>query len=65
MPKYPQVEVQLTGEDSNIFFVIGKVRQAMRQAGISQEEAQKFTSEATSGDYDNGLATCMKWVTVK
>jgi len=63
MPKYPDIEVQLSGEDGNVFFIIGRVRKAMRRAGIPAAEIEVFTDEAKSGDYDNALQTCMKWVT--
>lgn len=62
--KYPEITVQLVGEDGNAFSVIGKVRKALRRAGISDEVIQQFTDEATSGDYDNVLMTCMNWVEV-
>jgi len=62
--KYPEIEVQLTGQDGNAFAVIGAVRKALRRAGIGQDEIALFTNEATAGDYDHLLATCMKWVVV-
>ena len=62
--RYPDIEVQLTGEDGNAFGIIGRVRRALRQAGVSADEVQGFTDEATAGDYDHLLATCMRWVTV-
>lgn len=63
-PKYPEIEVQLSGEDGNAFSVIGRVQKALRRGGVSQEEQDEFRKEATSGDYDNVLATAMKWVEV-
>lgn len=63
-PKYPQIEVQLTGEDGNAMFIIGKVRRALNRAGVSQDEVNDFVTEAMSGDYNNVLVTCMKWVEV-
>ncbi len=62
--KYPDIKVQLVGEDGNAFVVLGKVLRAMRRAGIDQDELDAFQKEATSGDYDHLLQTCMKWVTV-
>lgn len=38
---------------------------AMRQAGLSQEERDAFYAEATSGNYDHLLATCMEWFEVE
>jgi len=63
-PKYPEVVVQLTGEDGNAFAIIGAVNRALREAEVSVEECQKFLDEAKSSDYDNLLRTAMKWVTV-
>ncbi len=62
--KYPDVEVQLTGEDGNAFFIIGRVQRALRAAGVDSDEIAAFQTEATSGDYNNVLATAMRWVNV-
>lgn len=62
-PIYPDVEVQLTGEDGNAFFIMGRVRKALRDAGATDEEIQRYTDESQSGDYDNVLRTAMRWVT--
>lgn len=64
MMKYPEIEVQLTGEDGNAFAVLGKVRKALRRADVPQEEIEQFTKEATSGDYDHLLGVCIEWVNV-
>jgi len=61
--RYPEIEVQLTGHDGNALAVLGAVRSALRRAGHA-EEARQFTAEATSGDYEELLRTCMRWVTV-
>lgn len=63
-PKYPDVHVQLTGEDGNAFFIIGRTTGALREAGCDQEEINQFITEAESGDYDNVLQTVMRWVDV-
>lgn len=62
--KYPDVEVQLTGEDGNAFLIIGRVSKALRSSKVPDEEIDAFRNEAMSGDYDNVLQTCMRWVTV-
>ena len=63
-PKYPDVKVQLSGEDGNAFLVLGKVQKELRRAGVSADECQAFLDEATEDDYDHLLRTCMAWVTV-
>jgi hypothetical protein len=60
-PKYPNVTVQLSGEDGNAFFIIGRALAAARRAGVPSAELDVFANEAMSGDYDNVLRTCMKW----
>lgn len=62
--KYPKVEVRLSGEDGNAFFIIGRTSAALRRAGVSQEEITAYREEAESGDYDNVLQTTMRWVSV-
>lgn len=64
-PKYPNIKVQLVGEDGNAFAILGSVRKAMRRANLLKSEMDAFTAEATSGDYDHLLQTCMKWVEVE
>jgi hypothetical protein len=61
--RHPDIEVQLTGRDGNAFAVLGAVRKALVEAG-HQDEVDEFFAEATSGDYDHLLGTCMRWVTV-
>jgi len=63
--KYPNVKVKLTGTDGNAFAIMGKVSQALRKADVSKEERDAFFAEATAGDYDHALQTCMKWVDVR
>lgn len=62
--KYPEIEVELTGEDGNAYAILGAVRKALHRAGISVEEQSAFHKEATSGDYDHVLQTAMRWVEV-
>ena len=50
MPKFPDVEVELTGHDGNAFFILGKVKQALRQADASKEQLDEFHTDAISGD---------------
>jgi hypothetical protein len=62
--KYPNIEVELIGENGNAFYVVGKVQKALRRAGVPAEEITEFANEAMSGDYDHLLQTCMRWVEV-
>ncbi len=62
--KYPNIKVQLSGKDGNAFVIIGSVTRALRKNKVPAEEVSLFQKEATSGDYNDLLATCMKWVDV-
>ena len=59
--KYPEVEVQLSGEDGNAFFIMGRASRAARRAGLTQDQIDEFLKEAKSGDYDHVLQTCMQY----
>lgn len=63
--RFPQVSVRLVGEDGNAFAILGRVARALRAGGASTEDVRAFTAEATSGDYTQLLATCMRWVEVE
>lgn len=62
--KHPEVEVELVGNDGNAFSILANVRRSLRKAGVPQSEIDEFVNEATSGDYDHLLQTCIRWVTV-
>lgn len=62
--KYPDIEVELTGQDGNAFMILGLVQKALRRAGVDPEEITEFYNEATSGDYDHLIQTAMRWVQV-
>jgi hypothetical protein len=63
-PKFPDVSVQLTGQDGNVFFIIGKVSKALREAG-HVDQVTEFVNEVTDTDsYEAALAVVMQWVEV-
>lgn len=64
MTRYPDVEVQLTGEDGNAFAIMGAVRRALRTHGVSHEEINQYSEESMAGDYDHLIQTAMRWVNV-
>lgn len=63
-PKFPEIVVQLSGEDGNAFAILGRVSKALRRAGHG-DAVKAFMDEATSGDYDHLLNTAMQFVTVE
>ncbi|AHK12040.1 hypothetical protein Hosp_086 [Mycobacterium phage Hosp] len=64
-PKYPEVEVELLGQDGNGFGIVAKVQRALRQAGVPNETVREYVNEATDGDYDNLLAVTGQWITIR
>lgn len=63
-PKFPDVQVQLSGEDGNAFMIAGRVSTALKRAG-HRDEAEEFFKEALSGNYDHVIQTAMAWVDVQ
>jgi hypothetical protein len=52
----------LIGIDGNAFVIMGTVKAALRRAGASPDYISAYISAATSGDYDNVLATSMAYL---
>ncbi|MFN4091094.1 MAG: hypothetical protein ACK4QW_18895 [Alphaproteobacteria bacterium] len=63
--RYPNITVTLTGQDGNAFAILGRCRQAARDAGLSDEEIAAFMDEAMTGDYDHLLQTAMRWFEIR
>jgi hypothetical protein len=63
MSKYP-VNVQLSGNDGNAFYIMGAVSKALRRHGVPKSEVDQYLAESMSGDYDHLLQTAMEWVEV-
>ena len=61
----PRPTVKLLGEDGNSFFIVGRVRRALRDAGASEDYLKKFMADANSGDYNHMLQTVMEYVEVE
>lgn len=59
--KYPDIEVQLVGTDGNAYAILGRVSQALKDAGVDPDP---YLAEAMSGDYDNLLRVSTQWVSV-
>lgn len=59
--KYPNVNIRLVGLDGNAFGILGRCQVAARKAGLTRIEINEFLDEATSGDYNHLLRTCMKY----
>lgn len=59
------VKVRLVGEDGNAFAILGRCGAAMRKAGYPRSFIDTFVTEATAGNYDDLLATVMRYVVVE
>ena len=46
-PRYPEVQVQLSGQDGNAFAILGRTTAALRAAGVPSEEIDAYFAEAT------------------
>lgn len=64
-PKYPNIIVNLIGQDGNAFLILGLVKKELKRAKIPSDEIDEFMTEATRGDYDHLLQTVMEWVVVE
>ena len=56
-------EVRIIGKDGNAFAIIGYVRSCILSSN-HPELADEFMREATAGDYNHLLVTCMRYVKV-
>ena len=64
-PRFPQVAVQLTGQDGNVFNLIGRCNRAAK-GKITQAELDEFMAEVMdSHSYDAALAVMQRWFTVR
>ena len=57
--------VKLVGKDGNAFAIMGRVKNALKKAGADEEYIKKYLDESMAGDYDNLLATAMKYAEVE
>lgn len=57
-------KLSLIGQDGNAFAILGLVKMAAKKAGWDKQAIKCFVNEATGGDYDNLLQTCMKYFDV-
>jgi hypothetical protein len=59
---YPDVTIDLTNEDGNVFAIIGRVTKALKRAGL-RAEAEAFAKEAMASEsYDAVLQLVMRTV---
>jgi len=59
MKNTKKVSLDLEGIDGNAFMILGAFRRQARREGWTNEEIEKVTEEAQSGDYQNLIAVIM------
>ena len=64
MEHEPKPKLKLTGQDGNAFKILAAARMASKKAKWTNEKWRKFDDEATSGNYENLLRTCIKYFDV-
>ncbi len=64
-PRYPDVVVQLSGEDGNAFAILGRCQRAAKQAKLDPDLIAQFREDAMQGDYGHLLTTCQAWFMVQ
>jgi hypothetical protein len=65
--EFPDIDVQLTGNDGNVFAIIGAVNKALRRSGDPAAVARQetFTADAMSCEsYDAVIQLAMRTVNV-
>ena len=64
-PKFPEIEVQLSGEDGNAYVIIGRVCSALRRGGASRESIEDYRQACqNASSYDALLQITMQTVEV-
>ena len=54
------LSIWLNGPQGNAFYILGAVTRIMKQLNVSEEDRDKYMSEAKSGDYNNLLNVTRK-----
>jgi hypothetical protein len=64
-PRYPDITIQLTGQDGNATAIIGRVSRVLRREKVPPEEIEQFVNEAISSpSYHDLLTVVQTWVDV-
>lgn len=65
-PEFPDIVVKLTGEDGNVFAIIGRVSQALRRGDVTPAAIQSYRDKCCeASSYDEVLQITMRTVTVE
>lgn len=64
-PKYPNIIVELSDKNGNVFNLMALCTQEMKRAGLTKEEQEEFRKQMMHSDYDNAIITCLNWFTIE
>lgn len=65
MPKYPNVKVRLTGQDSNVFNLLAVCTREARKQGVSRQELNSLQNEVfRCSSFEEALETMSNWFNV-
>lgn len=64
-PRFPEITVQLTGENGNVFSLAARVGRALRKAGLDEESKAFYERINQCPSYDAALQEMMATVTVE
>jgi hypothetical protein len=54
-------ELQLSGEDGNVFFIMGRASKSARRDRWTKAQRNAVIELMTAGDYDHALRVCLKY----
>lgn len=63
-PRYPNITVDLSGRMQNPFFMIGRVRNGMKYAGVPKAILDQFTNQARYTPMTELGEYFMSWVRI-
>jgi len=63
-PRYPEIGIELMGQDASILSIVTRVRSALRAHGVEPAVLDQFFEAVTSKRYDDGLHEVTCWVSV-
>ena len=59
---YEKPTLDIFENGNNVFGIVKKTKNLMENAGATQQEIENFLNEVISGDYNNLLVACSKYV---
>lgn len=60
--RYPHIKIDCDTVDGNALGIVSKVSEALKEAGVSEEEVSEYQQDALAGDYDRTLQASLRMV---